>query len=67
MPSKNWRWRNHPETSKRDHLYLMGVRRTEKAIRRRYEKGETPMTSKPLAKMMDRIYHTDYLKTYHGD
>jgi hypothetical protein len=61
----NWRWRNHPEESRRDHMYLMGIKRTEIAIRKRVRKGETVETSKKLAAMMDRIYATDYIETYH--
>jgi hypothetical protein len=65
MARDNWRWRNHPEESRRDHMYLMGIKRTEIAIRKRTRKGETAKTSKALAKMMDRIYATDYVATYH--
>jgi hypothetical protein len=35
------------------------------AMRKRRARGETPETSKPLAKMMDRWYGTSFVERYH--
>lgn len=61
----NWLLRCDPAEFKRRHMERMNIKRTELAILKRYGKGEKPETSKALAKMMDRIYDTDLVATYH--
>lgn len=42
------------------------LNRSLNAIHRRYNAGERPQTSKALAKILDRLYGTDYVNQFHG-